>query len=155
MQIFWAHLVEKTWQHSAAYARKYYILLCMTVGVCVHVGTHVRGSCLCDAMRNVCLPVGLSQGVPAMANAANEGAFARVCACTLKPSKCSRLRRAPSTWLKRRTSSAAIFLSPSLSHNFSFSSLSTASFLPHIGVSGFSPLQVFFFATRTHCVLVC
>lgn len=123
----------------------------MTVGVCVCicVGTHVRGSCLCDAMRNVCLPVGLSQGVPAMANAANEGAFARVCACTLKPSKCSRLRRAPSTWLKRHTSSAAIFLSPSLSHYFSFSSLSTASFLPHIGVNGFSPFLVFL-ATHTH-----
>lgn len=36
----------------------------MMKGVCmlVCVGMHVRGSRLCDAKRNVCLPVGLSQG---------------------------------------------------------------------------------------------
>lgn len=49
--------------------------------MCVCAGTHVRGSRLCDALRNVCLPVGLSHGVPATTNAANEGAFARVCMC--------------------------------------------------------------------------
>lgn len=65
--------------------------------------------------------------------------FARVCACTLKPSKCSQLKRNPRTWLKRHTSSVAIFLS--LSHNFLFSSHSLSRELrspPSAGVSDFS-----------------
>lgn len=44
--------------------------------------TNVRGSRFRDALRNVCLPVGLSRGItiPATPQAAKESAFARVCA---------------------------------------------------------------------------
>lgn len=52
------------------------------VRLCDCVGMYVRGSRSCDVMRNVCLPVGLSLGLPATPNAANEGAFARVCVHT-------------------------------------------------------------------------
>lgn len=55
-----------------------------------------------------------------------------VCSCTLKPSKCSRLWRDPSTWLKHHTSSVSICLlllsfCLTLSHKFFHLILSTAS----------------------------
>lgn len=89
---------------------------CMRVNMCTGM------SAWKNAPRNVCLPVGLSRGVSATPWAANKGAFARVCVCTLKPSKCSWLLRDPSTWLKRHTSLVAIFPSPSLWYVFYYSS---------------------------------
>lgn len=56
MQIFWGYLSRK----MASHERKYYMMKGVCMLVCV--GMHVRGSRLCDAKRNVCLPVGLSQG---------------------------------------------------------------------------------------------
>lgn len=77
-------------------------MLCFLNCVCVGGGKHLRGQpFLCNVMKNVCLPVGHSRGLPAATEPANEGVFARVCACvsayTLKPSKCSLQRGDPST----------------------------------------------------------
>lgn len=125
---------------------------------------HARESCSGDALRNVCLPVGHSLGAPATQNAASEGVYLHVCvcACTLKPSKCSQLKRDPRTWLKRHTSSVAIFPSPSCLHKFLLSSPSLSWALrypPSSGVGDSSPSCSTFlahvcalFARETYCL---
>ncbi len=142
MQTFWGHLANKMWRVHAAYARKSISFVCMFVGV---------QACMCVDPTCVMLwGTSVSQWASLKACQQRQTLPTRVrshvCACTLKPSKCSRLRRNPSTLLKRHTSSAAIFLSPSISHKFSFSAHSVNSelcFPPHIGVSDFSPFSVF------------
>ena len=70
-----------------------------------------------------------------------------VCACTLKPSECSRLQRDPSTWLNHHTS----FCLPLFHINSSCQSVdSECCFPPRFGVSCFSPFPVFFLHTQTH-----
>lgn len=106
-----------------------FVALCTGVCACVCVGRHVREFCLCDAMRNVCLAVGLSQGALAKANTASEGAFAmvRTCVWTLKPSKCSQLWKR-SKYMTQTSHLFCCYLSLSLSFT---QILISISFWPH------------------------
>lgn len=117
--------------------------------MCVCVGRHVREFRLCDAMRNVCLPVGLSQGVLAKANAASAGAFARVCEHLSLPNvlSCEEIQVHDSNITPLLLLSFQLPLVHTNSHFHLI--LTRASSIPlHIGVTGFSSLQGFLLHTQ-------